>query len=374
MSFHFDALFSGPETDVSLVVSYPDMIYHARYQAAAAVSYRYRYALSDVRSKHDLTLIRGTVFLDGQLCARFLRIEYRASRLNGLVRAAGRNLGNAVLAWLRLDDSAEATVRLHHCAALGAYHVELWDTLAAPDGGYHDHAVLGVMGRDAVITRPASLALALGNVTKLRHVEIAFREPDRTWPDGWPISNPQWDNNFQATIQVPHSPLPDDSANVEPAPNYFIDFARGFFRPAGSVPATRFRNWQMTTADPEASAENVASRRWLVQREFAGRMVYCFEGTLPPGAVEGCHRHVGAEEVLYFVAGEGLAYVAMGDLPDAELLTPTVRPVFGIGDRPCWELSVGPGAMLYTKSGGVHGLRNNTNAPLTYLAFLYQTD
>jgi hypothetical protein len=30
--------------------------------------------------------------------------------------------------------------------------------------------------------------------------------------------------------------------------------------------------------------------------------------------------------------------------------------------------------VVYTKSGGVHGLHNTGGAPLTYVAFLYQTD
>ena len=374
MAVHFDALFSGPETDLALVVAYPDLIYHARYQAAAAASHRYRYAIADVRNKHDITVLRGVVFLDGQRCADFLRIEYRAGRLISLARAAGRRLGDAVLAWIRLDGGPQAMVRLLHCPVLGGYHVELWDTLASPAGLHHDFAVLDLMGRDAPITRPAALAGALANAARVRHVELAFREADRTAPDGWLIARPLWDNNLQAAIHVPRSNAPDDPANRQDDPNYFIDFARGFFRPAGSVPPTSFRNWQMAASDPDAADANVVSRRWLAQREFAGRMVHCFEGTVPPGASEGCHRHVSAEELIYVVAGQGVAYVGAGDLADADCYPPAVRPVFGIGDRPCRELPLGPGAAVYTKSGGVHGLRNTGGAPLTYVAFLYQTD
>ena len=373
MTPRFDALYSGPETDLSLVVGYPDLIYTARYQAAAARSHRYRYAVTDARNKHDITVIRGTVYLDGRHCSDFLRVEYRAGRLIAPARAAGRRLGDSVLAWVRFDGSSEATVRLHRCPAVEAFQVELWATLEAPPGSDHDHAVLRLMGRDAPITRPRGLSAALAAVAGVRRVELAFREGDRT-PDGMPVADPHWDNNFHAAVHVPAGPAPDDPANLVDDPNYLIHFARGFFRPAGSVGPTHFRNWRLAPDDPAAAPDNVVARRWLGQREFAGRMVYCAEGTIPPGGSEGCHRHVGAEEVLYVVLGTGLGYVAADDLPDADKYPVAVRPVFGIGPRPCRELPLGPGAVVLTKGGGVHGLTNTGAEPLVYLAFLYQTD
>lgn len=370
---HFDALYNSPETDLSLVVEYPDLIFHAHHLAAADRCHRYRYAITDVRDKHDITVLRGTVYLDGRRCADFLRIEYRASRLPSLVHGSGRGLGRQVLAWVRLDGDAEATLHLHYCTRIQAYEVELWSTLEPPDGASHDHSVLDLMGRDTPITRVRSLASKLADVARIDQVELAFCEPDHTDPDGKPITDPHWDNNYHAAVFVAHSAVPDDPANRVTSPNYLIDFTRGFFRPSGSVPPVLFQNWRMEASDPEASPNNVLSRRWLVQREGGSGLVYLVEGTLPPGGVEGCHRHVGAEELIYVVAGEGVAYVAAGDLADAESYPAVVRPTFGIGERPCRELPLGPGALLYTKSGGVHGLRNTGPAPLTYVAFLYQT-
>jgi oxalate decarboxylase/phosphoglucose isomerase-like protein (cupin superfamily) len=39
----------------------------------------------------------------------------------------------------------------------------------------------------------------------------------------------------------------------------------------------------------------------------------------------------------------------------------------------CRELQVQPGSVIYTKSGGVHGIRNPGTEPLKFVAFLYQT-
>lgn len=370
---HFDALYNGPETDLSLVVEYPDLIFHAHHLAAAARSHRYRYAITDVRDKHDITVLRGAVYLDGRSCADFLRIEYRASRLLALARGSGRRLGETVLAWLRLDGEAEATVPLHFCTRIQAYHLELWSTLEPPEGETHDHSILDMMGRNAPITRVRSLASKLAAVARVGQVELAFREPDHADPICRPITDPHWDNNYHAAVYDAHGADPDDPANRVPNPNYLIDFSRGFFRPAGSVPPVLFRNWRMEANDPEASSQNILSRRWLVQREGGGGLVHLVEGTLLPGGVEGCHRHVGAEELIYVIAGQGLAYVAAGDLADAENYAAVARSTFGIGERPCRELPLGPGAMLYTKSGGVHGVRNTGSVPLIYVSFLYQT-
>ena len=37
------------------------------------------------------------------------------------------------------------------------------------------------------------------------------------------------------------------------------------------------------------------------------------------------------------------------------------------------ELPVQPGSVIFTKSGGIHGIRNDGADPLRFVAFLYHT-
>ena len=66
----------------------------------------------------------------------------------------------------------------------------------------------------------------------------------------------------------------------------------------------------------------------------------------------------------------------MGENDDpATVSFPTVeRSIFGF-DRPrrCKELPVKPGSIIFTKSGGIHGIRNPGSTPLRFVAFLYHS-
>ena len=39
----------------------------------------------------------------------------------------------------------------------------------------------------------------------------------------------------------------------------------------------------------------------------------------------------------------------------------------------CKELPVKPGNIIYTKSGGIHGIRNDGATPLKFVAYLYHS-
>ena len=49
--------------------------------------------------------------------------------------------------------------------------------------------------------------------------------------------------------------------------------------------------------------------------------------------------------------------------------------MFGLGKEKFKELPVRPGSMIYTKSGGMHGIRNpaGNTEPLKFVAFLYHS-
>ncbi|GHC32310.1 cupin domain-containing protein [Streptomyces cinnamoneus] len=375
MDTRFDDVFTHPENEIFRVVFFPDRIYHARYLSATRSS-RYRYYVSEVRSSADGTAVKGDVFLGGTKLCPVLRIEYAGIRLVEQAREFGRRLGPRVRAWVRLtgDDpqaSAEAVVTLHWDPVIGAYAAELWGTLEPPAGSAHDHRVLPLMGRDAPITRVPQLSPLLGSV---RTVLLAFREDGVLHPTGQTLGEPQWDNDYLRSHQEPRTQEPSSPQNTIADRNYLLDFQRGYFVPdAAEVLPVSYRNAMTDPDNPERFEENVIQMRWLFQRELGSDLVFFHEVTVPPGTVEGTHRHIGSEELYYIVSGTGIAYMGDGDDPATDSYPLVDRQVFGVGTVKCRELPVKPGSVIFTKSGGVHGIRNPHTEPLKFVAFLYHT-
>lgn len=118
MNALFDAIQNRPENSIFSIVFFPDRIYHAEYLNATR-SPRYRYYVHEVRNIVDLTVMKGLVFLDGNLLARLIRIEYRASRLVEQARERERFLRSRLLVDLKLlhkdaSKNADATVRMFY--------------------------------------------------------------------------------------------------------------------------------------------------------------------------------------------------------------------------------------------------------------------
>jgi mannose-6-phosphate isomerase-like protein (cupin superfamily) len=377
MDVRFDEIFEQPENEVFRIVFFPDRIYHARYLSATRSS-RYRYSVSEVRSGSTLTAMKGQVFFGGEPLCTMLRLEYSAQRLLELARERGRSLGPRLRAWVKLSGAAgakqvESTIALHFDAIAGAYAVELWETLEPPAGNTHDYRVQPLMGRDAPITRVPALVPALGDIKGLRQIEFAAREDDRQYPTSRPIPEPQWDNNFARTQQVPNTQEPSSGQNTVEVKNYLLDYQRGFFfENAHDVTPVRYRNAMLNDGDPDRRDDNIIEMRWVLQRELGSDLVFFHEVTIPPGAIEGTHRHIGSEELYYIVAGEGVAYMQDGDDPANDKYPLLTRNLYGLDPRPCRELPVKAGSVIYTKSGGVHGIRNPGTEPLRFVAFLYQ--
>ena len=101
----------------------------------------------------------------------------------------------------------------------------------------------------------------------------------------------------------------------------------------------RYLNGMMEPSNPECSAKNVIEMRWVLQREFASSVVFFHKVTIPPGAIEGTHRHIGTEELYCIVEGEGIAYMGDGDDPANAKVSP---------GRPChlrpWHCALPTGA------------------------------
>lgn len=376
----FDDIFTTPENDIFKVVFYPDRIYHARYLNATR-SPRYRYNVQEVRSYVDITVMKGEVYLDGKFLSNFLRIEYGGSRLVEQAREKERFLRGEVVAWVKLlpdepQNIAEARVKLHHCPWVDAYQVEIWETLEPPGNNYHDFPVLDQMGRQGAITRVKAFNPALKNIKALKRLELAFRENDRNLPFGYQISeaDAKWDNNLLRSHQEPRTQEPSSQDNTILDQNYLINFQRGWYLQANDIAPVRYRNAMMEPdVNPDAKPDNIIDMRWILQREFGASMVFFHEVTIPPGKVEGTHQHIGTEELYYITEGEGIAYMRVGDDPQTERFPTVKREVMGIGQREFKELPVKPGSVIFTKSGGMHGIRNPGNVPLKFVAFLYHT-
>lgn len=375
----FNTIQTNPWNEIFQVVFFPDRIYHAQYLNATR-SDRYRYNVQEVRSYFDINVIKGEVYLDGQFFSNFLRIEYRASRLVEQTREKRRFLKDQLIVWIKLipDDTtkvAESRVKLHYCPWIDSYQVEIWETLEAPENSFHDFQILDQMGRDRSITKVRVFNPALREIKSLRQLELAFRENDRNLPTGYGISDADaaWDNDYLRSHQEPRSTDPSSPQNTILDQNYLINFQRGWFLQVPNIQPVRYRNAMMDSGNPDAKDENIIEMRWIVQRELGGSMIFFHEVTIPPGKVEGNHQHIGTEELYYITEGEGIAYLRVGDDPATDSFPTVERQVMGLGFKDFKELPVKQGSVIYTKSGGMHGIRNNGTTPLKFVAFLYHT-
>lgn len=375
MDTRFDQINSTVENSIFHVVFFPDRIYHAQYLNATR-SERYRYNVREVRGQADISVLKAEVYMDGERYSNVLRIEYRASRLVEKARNKNRFLQDELLAYINLlpsqSPSVDGMVKLSYCPWIDAYQVELWETLEAPETKQHDARVLDMMGFQGSITSLPAMRPVLAKLPELKRLELAFRENDRDLPFGFTINNPEWDNNYERKIQVANSSTPSSPGNTINTFNYLIDFQRGWYIQSSDIAPVRYVNAMMNDADKDRNGENVIEMRWLLQREFGSNLVFFHEVLIPPGKVEGTHQHIGSEELYYIIEGNGIAYMGENDDPATRDFPTVERSIFGF-DQPkrCKELPVRPGSIIFTKSGGIHGIRNPGSAPLRFVAFLY---
>jgi mannose-6-phosphate isomerase-like protein (cupin superfamily) len=384
MDSRFDNIASHPSNSIFQVVFFPDRIYHAQYLNATR-SPRYRYNAREVRSKADTTAMKGEVFLDDRKLCNFLRIEYRASRLVEMVRERQRFVRDGCLAWVKVlpedqGKTAEAFVKLGFCPWIDAYQVEVWETLEAPENLRHDLKVLDMMGRDGEIVRVPAFGPALVDIENLDRLEIAFRENTEYMPFGYTVPNgpgpfdAAWDNYYERNIQEPNTQEPSSDLNTNKVRNYRIDFQRGWFiTDANKTLPVRYHNAMMNPENPDREEQNIIEMRWILQQELGGTLVFFHEVTIPPFTVEGTHQHIGSEELYYIVSGEGVAYMGGNDDPSLAHIPTVRRDIFGLEPKECRPVAVKPGSVIFTKSGGIHGIENPNAQPLRFVAFLYHS-
>ena len=388
MDRRFQDLVGRPDTRVFQVVFFPDRIYHAQYLNATR-SDRYRYNVHEVRTKADITVLKGQVYMDDHWYTNFVRLEYRSARLVEAMRVENRLQGDAVRARLRLYPSSfvrdlkqpqtlsasDPIVRLYYCPWVDAYQVELWGTLEVPPGEYHAADVLTMMGRNAAITCLPQLAEFLRDPKDIREVDLEMLEDDMLEPSGYFLEKTARDDFYFRNLQVPNTQEPSSSENTVQKGTYTLNFLRGvFIEDARAVPPVRYRNAMMMPDNPDRRDDNIIEMRWLLQDEFGSSMVFFHEVTIPPNTVEGTHQHIGSEELYYITEGEGIAYMGVDDTPALAAYPVVERHIFGLDPKPVRELKVAKGSVIFTKSGGIHGIRNvSADTPLRFVAFLYQS-
>lgn len=386
MDPRFDAIATNPWNAVFHVVFFPDRIYHAQYLNATR-STRYRYDVDEVRGAHDVTVLKGTVFMDGLPLSPFLRIEYRGGRLVEAVREKARFLRQQILASVAIRRPGEAespeayvwaTVPMYYCPWVDAFQVELWENLEPRPGRRHDLAVSDMIGYGGSITRVPAFSELLKDVKAVRRLKLQFREAERQIPTGWTITDPARDDQYKRNIQVPNREQPFDlpgGNTTEQVDAYAIDFQRGWFvEDVSAIKPTVYSNPMMEPNNPDNRPGNHVDMRWVFQREMGSSLVFFHEVTLEKGMVEGTHQHIGSEELYYITAGTGEAYMGLNDDPAlADKPTKTIH-VFGLDPKEVRVLNVKPGSVIFTKSGGVHGIKNTGDVPLKFVAFLYHSN
>ena len=375
----FDVLATDPWNKVFQVVFFPDRIYHAQYLNATR-SPRYHYNVREVRGKADINVLKGEVYLDGIKLCNFLRLEYKGSRLVEVARERNRFLGNWVIANLRITTdngtSELAQVKMDYCPWIDAFQVECWETLEPPTGKQHDYQVLDLMGFGGAITRVPQFVNALKDLRAIKWVNASFRENDIYEPSGFSVSDSaaSWDNFYERNVQVPNTQEPSSDDNTIKEFSYGVNFQRGWFvKKVGDMAPVRYRNAMMNPGAPGSGPDNIVEMRWVLQQEFGGSVVFFHEVTVPPGVVEGTHQHIGSEELYYVVEGTGFAYMGENDDPALANAPLVTRDIYGIGPKTCRQVDVGPGSVIFTKSGGIHGIENLGQQPLRFVAFLYHS-
>lgn len=380
MDRRFSELASRVDAQIFNVVFFPDRIYHAEYLNATRSS-RYRYNVQEVRGKSDAMVLKGEVYLDGMRLCNFIRFECRAARLAEVTRERNRFVEESMQAQVHLTPAdgtwaADAQLRMNYCPWIDGYQVECWETLEPPAGRRHDFQVLDMMGAGGSITAIPAFAPALADVNAVKWVNLAFREGRFSYPSGFfiPDEEAALDNFYKRNIQSPNTQDPSSSLNTVNEFSYGLNFQRGwYFDNVRTMDPVRYRNAMMNEGAPGSHPNNIVEMRWVLQQELGASLVFFHEVTVPPGVVEGTHQHVGSEELYYVVEGTGLAYLGVDDDPNLSNAPVVERDIYGIGPKKCRQVPVQPGSVIFTKSGGIHGIENAGNTPLRFVAFLYHS-
>ena len=370
MDPRFDDIFDSLENQIFQVVFFPDRIYHAAYLNATR-SLRYRYNVHEVRNARHHVL-KGEVFLDGAVPEQLP--AHRVSRRRGWRKWRGSDRGScatrlrttiklcdpagrqATAVRRPAGDDSSALRHMDQClpgrdvgdARARRPHVSRLQGARSDGPRRPDHRVPAFKD---LIAQPQGAATASSRVSRERRRSAVrlFRS-----------ATPEWDNNYVRNHQVPQHQKPSDDQNTvdgQLLPDRLP--ARLFFANIDEIAPVRYRNAMMNAGNPERARRQHHRDAVGAAARVRRSVVFFHEVTIPPGTIEGTHRHIGTEELYYIVEGEGVAYMGDGDDPDDETgIRSCSATIYGLGAAQCRELPVKPGSVIFTKSGGIHGIRN----------------
>ena len=259
----------------------------------------------------------------------------------------------------------QETIHLHYDKWINAYQAEIWDTVTPPPRTSHDFKVLDQMGRSGPITSVFAFKDIIRDIKRLNRLELSFLENDVDLPFGYQIGAPETDNNYMRNHQVPKTQNPSDNQNTVMDNCYQIDFQRGhFFTNIDEIAPVRYRNGMMMPGNAEARDDNLIEMRWVLQREFASSVVFFHKVTIPPGAIEGTHRHIGTEELYCIVEGQGVAY--MGERSRQRPIRSSPRAWLGVRYRASYR---SPGSVISPRRRYPRDPNNSTTDLLRFVAF-----
>ena len=115
------------------------------------------------------------------------------------------------------------------------------------------------------------------------------------------------------------------------------------------------------TPDLFARRDNVIEMRWMLQRELGANLVFFHEVTIPPGTVSRAPTTTSAAEELYYIVARATASPTWGKPMTRRCRTPANGRSAHLRYRPAphaRKCRCGPGQVIFTKSGGIHGIRN----------------
>jgi mannose-6-phosphate isomerase-like protein (cupin superfamily) len=318
----------------------------------------------------DTLLMRGPVSVDGWT-GPFLRISYDAGTESELARRRGGPLGESLLLYLKVNDTAAPELlRVPYNQRAGRYELEIWGYPGTDLASKLDEEGRQALASGELIVRPELLrgslsdferdgkdGLYMGDVApgnslhplKPLHVELAWTTQDRAVWDSLDGANHHYEFNmivrgWQSYLEVGLSQ-----------------------NPHGGVGTLEYRNLVTNYKFPNHPAE---LGRWLNSYNFNAYRTknhgngfepfmsvdYMDLHVLKPNCGIGLHRHRDNSEIFFMLSGVG--YMVVGDwarMPQRER---------------CFEIRLlKPGHFAMLKGGNLHGLMTATDEPASLFMF-----
>ena len=288
----------------------------------------------------DIIVLKGEVYSTALFLSNLLRVEYRAGRLTEVARekrrgscatSCGRDqaVRSGSDVGRRPAPARRRRFMLHYDSWIDAYQVrDLGDARAAARARPTISRCSIRSAATGPITACRRSRTSSATSSALRRLELVVpRERRRS---AVRLSDRQRRNGTTttcATIRCRSTQQPSDHQNTvdgQLLPDRFP--ARPLLHELDESRRCATATAMMDARQPgRARDDNIIEMRWVLQREFAGSVVFFHKVTIPPGAIEGTHQHIGTEELYCIVEGRGSPTWATATIPANETY-PLVDP------------------------------------------------